>query len=100
MDRELQNIIERLAIVSELELITLKDIPDSYRTKAEGFSDDKTCKNPSLKDVQEEAERRLLENVLRNNKSSREAAKELGVSQATFLRKAHKYGVAFTSKDE
>ena len=98
--RELQNIIERLAIVSELELITLKDIPDSYRCKAVGFGEDKIYKNPSLKDVQEDAERKLLESVLRNNKSSREAAKELGVSQATFLRKAHKYGIAFTSKYE
>ena len=42
----------------------------------------------------------LLESVIKNKKSSREAAKELGVSQATFLRKAHKYGIAFTSKYE
>lgn len=97
--RELQNIIERLAIVSELELITLRDIPDSYRSKVKGF-DEYISKTPSLKEVNEIAERRLLESVLRNGKSSREAARELGVSQATLLRKVHKYGLAFVGKNE
>lgn len=96
--RELQNIIERLAIVSETELITLRDIPDSYRSKVDGFDGNEIGKTPSLKEVNEAAERRLLESVIRSNKSSRKAAQELGISQATLLRKAHKYGITFSSQ--
>lgn len=98
--RELQNIIERLAIVSEAELITVKDIPESLRIKVDLNEEDGSSRTPSLKEVNEEAERHLLEKVLQNNKSSREAARELGVSQATLLRKAHKYGISFSSHNE
>ncbi|HOB11597.1 MAG TPA: sigma 54-interacting transcriptional regulator [Syntrophomonadaceae bacterium] len=98
--RELQNIIERLAIVSEGDFITLLDIPDSYRSKSEGLEDGENFKTPSLKEVNEAAERRLLESVIRNSKSSRQAAKELGISQATLLRKAHKYGIALGSQKD
>lgn len=98
--RELQNIIERLAIVSETEIITLRDIPDSYRSKVMGFADNEAFKTPSLKEVNEAAERRLLESVIRSNKSSRQAARELGISQATLLRKAHKYGIPLTSQKD
>jgi len=96
--RELQNIIERLAIVSETELITLRDIPDSYRSKVDGFDGNEIGNTPSLKEVNEAAERRLLESVIRSNKSSRKAAQELGISQATLLRKARKYGITFSSQ--
>lgn len=98
--RELQNIIERLAIVSETDLITMRDIPESYRSKSEDFEKEHAHRTPSLKEVHEAAERRLLESVIRSNKSSRQAARELGISQATLLRKAHKYGISLTSQND
>lgn len=98
--RELQNIIERLAIVSETDLITVRDIPESYRSKVQGFENGMNYRTPSLKEVNEAAERRLLESVIRSNKSSRQAARELGISQATLLRKARKYGISFSAQDD
>lgn len=93
--RELQNIVERLAIISEEEYITTDDIPESYRMKVPGFND----KEPlSLKEVNEAAEKKLLESVLSTGKSSREVAEELGVSQATVLRRVKKYGLTLAYK--
>jgi transcriptional regulator with PAS, ATPase and Fis domain len=97
--RELQNMIERLAIISEGEEISLRDIPESYRRKARTASQVTLEESISLKEANEKMEKVLVERVLRSNRTTREAAQALGVSQATLLRKASKYGFSCSAPD-
>ncbi|MGE5421755.1 MAG: sigma-54 interaction domain-containing protein [Ignavibacteriales bacterium] len=96
--RELQNIVERLAIVAESDRIRLEDIPEPYRRKVQGYEGLEP--SFSLKEASEESERKLLENIMSSGRSSREAARTLGISQTTLLRKAKKYGFSFTNNAE
>jgi TyrR family helix-turn-helix protein len=89
--REVQNMIERLAIISNEKTIKLKDLPCSQRDKVPGFGQD--TQRLSLKEKNKELEKRLLKSVVSSGKSSRDAAKELGISQTTFLRKVRQYGI-------
>jgi transcriptional regulator with PAS, ATPase and Fis domain len=88
--RELRNVVERLAIISEGDEIALSDIPATLQKRTKqlnGFFNQKM----SLKEANEKIERTLIEKVLNETKSSREAAATLGISQSTLLRKVNKY---------
>lgn len=89
--RELQNLIERLVIVSDGDLISLSELshvspsapsPNNYITLEDSIS---------LKAANEKVEKVLIERVIRSHTSTRDAAQALGISQSTLLRKAHKY---------
>lgn len=88
--RELQNMVERLAIVSDSDSVEIADVMRTHQQTAAGdylaLED-----NISLKEANERLEKILIERVSKAYKNSREAAEALGISQATYLRKAHKY---------
>jgi len=88
--RELQNMVERLAIVSDSDSIELGDITSVNQPVTTGDClrlDD----NITLREASEQLEKILIERVTKAHKNSRDAAEALGISQATFLRKASKY---------
>ncbi|MGE5455255.1 MAG: sigma-54 interaction domain-containing protein [Methylocystaceae bacterium] len=92
--RELQNLIERLVIVSDSDIISLSELlqlsppvpsVNNYITLEDSIS---------LKAANEKVEKVLIERVIKNYTSTRDAAQALGISQSTLLRKAHKYSCA------
>jgi PAS domain S-box-containing protein len=89
--REVQNMIERLAIVSDSDIIDMDDLQRTHVNIDETADYLSLDENISLKEASEKLERILIERASKNHKNSRDAAEALGISQATYLRKAHKY---------
>ena len=90
--RELQNIIERLIITTNDDVISEENLPIFIKQEAETNANTKT--DLSLAAAMEKAERDILSNALTNYKSTRAIAKVLQVSQPTIVRKLHKYGLS------
>ncbi len=88
--RELQNMVERLAIVSDSDSIELSDITQ-VNQPVTGSDYLSLEDNITLRAANEKLERILIKRVTKAHKNSRDAAEALGISQATFLRKANKY---------
>lgn len=87
--RELQNIIERLTITTNGDLITEDNLP--IFLKQEAMTNANTNVNLSLAEAMEKAEKAILERALADYGSTRAMAKALQVSQPTIVRKLHKY---------
>ncbi|WP_018133404.1 sigma-54 interaction domain-containing protein [Effusibacillus pohliae] len=85
--RELANLMERLVITAKGSFITEQDLPATM-VRANDIPPKK-----GLKGYLEEAEKRFLEHALREHRSMRRAAREIGIDQSTFVRKAKKYGL-------
>lgn len=91
--RELQNMVERLAIVSDSDTIEMADVSRTHQGTVVVGDYLSLEDNISLKEANEMLEKILIERVSKSYRNSRDAAEALGVSQATFLRKAHKYNL-------
>lgn len=95
--RELENMLERLVILSDDQLIQLKHLP-SFLLESEVVTDNITIKGIiPLKEAVEELESQLLREALKKYKTTRQVAKSLGVNQSTVVRKLHQYQI---SKDD
>ncbi|MEJ8839999.1 sigma-54 interaction domain-containing protein [Ramlibacter sp. AN1133] len=78
--RELRNVVERLLVTSPGDLIGLQDLEAVL--PASGGSD-----TAGMKPKVQELERRLVEEAMREHKSTRAAAIALGISQSTVVRR-------------
>ncbi|GIO22546.1 sigma-54-dependent Fis family transcriptional regulator [Oceanobacillus sp. J11TS1] len=87
--RELANLIERLAVTTYKEVITMEDLPAEYRQTNDVTID----KIVSLKDAAEIAEKKVLTLAAEKYKSTYEIAEALGSSQPTIVRKLKKYKI-------
>ena len=89
--RELENLVERLVILSDNGVTDLKDLPPNIRS----YVSDKKCPQPTLgdgqidlRDATEQLQYRLMEEALRltnGNKSA--AARMLGLKRTTLVAK-------------
>ena len=86
--RELINLVERLVVTCIGESIELFDLPDEVRAARQDATDDNLL--PLRKQV-ENLERRLIRKALVQHKTTREAAKALGLSQATLVQKMKRW---------
>ena len=90
--RELKNIIERLVVMTEEELITEKELPnelDAIHISSEKFQIIVKDIIP-LNELIDEAETQLIRFAMKQCKSTREAAKILNISQTSVIRKYKK----------
>lgn len=90
--RELANLIERLVVVTEKERIEMADLPNAivdYAPKTLPYSF--LSEGISLKEALERCESIIVERAIKKYGSQREAAKNLGVDQATLSRKIKKF---------
>ncbi|MFZ5649944.1 MAG: sigma 54-interacting transcriptional regulator [Bacillota bacterium] len=89
--REMENLIERLVIINDDEIIGLHHLPfNNECVEISGFNID--LKNPiPLRAASEILEKKLIAKALQLFGSTRKAAKILGVSHPTVIRKAQKY---------
>lgn len=90
--RELENVIERLVVITPGELIGASDIPDSIR-HPDGRGRLPCLSGKPLKEILEEVEARAIAEALATHGTTRKAAEALGVNQSTVVRKASRYGL-------
>jgi len=94
--RELENLMERLMIVCPGDLVSAKELVgllhgDSQAAPSPSQISYET--EPNLERAVSELERRYISRALAEHGSTHKAARALGVSQPTVLRKARKYGI-------
>jgi transcriptional regulator with PAS, ATPase and Fis domain len=94
--RELINICERLVVMSETELIDLRDLPSQIILQPEKTVDEMSGWPPEMKleQVLESIERSLLLESFRIHGNQHRMAETLGINQSTVARKLKKYGIA------
>jgi len=90
--RQLKNTIERLVIIGDEDLISAS-VVSNVLGKAEDSFNLIDQEESTLKEITNLVEKKVIENALNKYKSSHKAAKALGVSQPTILRKAKMLGI-------
>jgi len=84
--RELRNLVESLCVAAETELIT----PDLLLNQMRSARPEPAT---TLQTQLEVTEKRVISRALEEHKSIRRAAKALGISHNTLLRRMQKYGL-------
>ncbi len=96
--RELQNIVERLVVMSDSEVLRPEHLPHSIyeRDKTEGLliEYNKATGIVSLNHAKEQVEREILAQAVKMKRTTREIARLLGVDHSTVVRKLCKYGLS------
>jgi len=89
--RELRNIIERIMVMSEKDIISKSDLPKSILAwdKAQNVINENEI--VPLKQALNKVEKHLLEIAFNTYGNVRDAAKVLEIDPATFVRKRQKY---------
>lgn len=96
--RQIKNNIERMILLSEDSLITVKDIPTDIVKEQNGELINE-IENKTLKQAVSILEYKMITNAYEKYKNVRDASKTLGIDAATFVRKRKKYEVAKTQQD-
>lgn len=84
---EVRRTVERIVLTTEKKKVDIFDLPD----RITGSSSEVFAQNASLKDMLEFYERGLVVQAYEKYKTSVAVAQKLGISQATAVRKIHKY---------
>jgi PAS domain S-box-containing protein len=88
--RELENTIERLAVTTDGEEITVDDLPPNF---LENIKSDRQETKGTLKEILENVERKIIQEKMKEFKTTRVAAKELGISQSALVKKMKRLGI-------
>lgn len=91
--RELENLVERLVILNDDEIIGLHHLPFSGDSLEDSSLNIEVLNPIPLRKAAEILETKLVEKALLIFGSTRKAAKILGVSHPTIIRKAQKYNI-------
>nr|WP_304214884.1 sigma 54-interacting transcriptional regulator [Fredinandcohnia onubensis] len=93
--RELGNLIERLVLTVEDNLIQLNHLPSKLVSSnlPDGALSVLALKNKTLPEIMEEVEAQVLKGAFERCNSTTEMSRYLGVSQPTIVRKLKKYGI-------
>lgn len=95
--RELINVIERLVIVCNSDLILPEDLPRNFHANgSREFAPSQRRHEDAelpLKNLMEKIEREIIEKSFKECKSLRKTARSLGVDPATLLRKMEKHNI-------
>ncbi|WP_342432932.1 sigma 54-interacting transcriptional regulator [Neobacillus sp. FSL H8-0543] len=87
--RELENLIERLVVTTDHDEITMKDLPPGMCQNNESRKSEKG----KLKEIIANIERKIIKEHMEESKTTRRAAKELGISQSALVKKMQKLGL-------
>lgn len=90
--RELENLIERMVVVTPDREIRLENLP-AHMTVNSGAGPRSRYAGTSLKAALAEFEKTIISRVLSEQGSTRKAARILGVNQSTIVRKARRHGI-------
>lgn len=95
--REMENLIERIAVTTDEEEITVDDFPSGiFHTiiQTNNAHEGEKLTSLGLKEIVAELERRLIKDSISEYKTTRKAAKVLGISQSALVKKMKKLGVS------
>lgn len=93
--REVENLIERLVVITPKDIISLDDLPAYLGTALLGASPQVSVSAIlPLKDAVESLEKQLLQKAYIQFRTTRQMAKELQIDASTVVRKAAKYGIS------
>ncbi|KON69028.1 sigma-54 specific transcriptional regulator [Peribacillus butanolivorans] len=96
--RELNNIVERLVVLTNNQLLSLSDLPEEYQQVNQNHSNLKGTL--TLKEAVERAEKEILTKAAQTYQTTYEIAEALDSSQATIVRKLKKYQLKVNEKDK
>ncbi len=91
--RELINLMERMVIMSDGEVITLADLPVEFRESVDVMSEPRDYRG-TLKERMGQVEARILRGTIQRCSSLAEASRVLGIHYTTLWRKLLKYGIS------
>jgi transcriptional regulator with PAS, ATPase and Fis domain len=92
--RELKNIVERMVVTSEDSILKAEYFPvENFTERVNDSGIVNYFKDGTLKEILEGTEKRVINDVLENSRTTAIAAKCLGMSRATLARKMQKYGI-------
>jgi PAS domain S-box-containing protein len=93
--RELENTVERLVVMSKGDVISRPDVQNALGLNS--LDDHHETAGPQkelpLKDMLHSVEKQALSRALKKHKSTRAAARALGVDQSTIVRKMQRHGL-------
>lgn len=91
--RELQNVIERMVVTAKSEMLEPEHLPDNiYKKEIEPTMNLWLSDVMDLRQARENLERQLITKALAETDTTRAAAKLLGVTHSTVIRKIQKLG--------
>lgn len=92
--RELQNLIERLVVTADAEILSVEHLPPSITGNGMTVHPSLRFRETlNLKAARETVEREIIKEALAKAGSTRKAAKLMGVDHSTVVRKARRYGI-------
>lgn len=95
--RELENLIERLVVLTQNSVIQANEIPSADDKSHESFYGQATEDSPTL----EQLEKRYIQMILSKTADKKEkAAQILGINRRTLYRKEKEYGLATSEEEE
>lgn len=90
--RELENMIERLVVTAMDQVVTMSSLPDNVLQGLPNEQNDLDALNgESLPSYLNKIEKNLINKARIKYKTTREAAKHLGLSQSSYMRRLKKY---------
>ncbi len=93
--RELKNLVERLAIMIQSEVIRGEDIPLSYRRQRATSSDKDLLHEDSLKEAKREFEKVYIQQKLsENNNNISQTADAIGIERSHLYKKIKSFGLS------
>ena len=102
--RELQNIVERVALMSQNSVITIEDLQKELNMNSDNiqiFSSNKIISdNQTLKEQVESFEEEIIRKTVKNYPSIRKAAIALKIDQSTLVRKLQRYKIEDYEKSQ
>ncbi|HOV79757.1 MAG TPA: sigma 54-interacting transcriptional regulator [Bacillota bacterium] len=91
--RELENVIERMVVMTEDKKIGTSHLPSAIKNNAHSEINVVFSEQMPLKSAVEHLEKQIIKQALKKYKSTRKAASVLKVDQSTIVRKAKKYNL-------
>ncbi|MDP1419400.1 sigma 54-interacting transcriptional regulator [Peribacillus simplex] len=95
--RELINIVERLVVLTDNQILSINDLPEEYQP--ENRNQPNLDATLTLKEAVERAEKEILTKAAQTYQTTYEIAEALDSSQATIVRKLKKYRLKVSGKE-
>ncbi|MEN1968752.1 hypothetical protein WMZ97_11855 [Lentibacillus sp. N15] len=89
--RELENMIEYLVVTAKSNTIEANALPDKVLYENQYMKEAYNLGEHNLTDYLEEIEKETIKNAKTEHKSTRKAAKSLGITQSAYVRRLKKY---------
>ena len=91
--RELKNVVERLLIMTETDIIEMKDLPEQIRGEVQTYLPDASGIK-TLKEFREQAEKDfILSKLKQNNWNISQTAREIDTPRSNLYKKLEHYGI-------